>query len=489
MVTDTVLKVCIREIREVLGDDPVTPRFVETAHRLGYRFIESISRTNLPMPVSSLVGRQREIENVTRALEQHRLVTLTGAGGSGKSRLALEVAHRIGDRFEHGAWWIDLAPLDQDAFVPQAVASALGIRDQPGQEMTSLVARFVASREMLLVVDNCEHLIAAAARLFVTLLRAAPRLRVLATSREAIDVDGECVWSTPALSLPDAQDTPAPEPTSERASDQVSDQAAERSSGGESERALTYEAVPSHKSDRSGMSTVPHARKHDRSDVSTITHAHALHFLAMVRLAEGKAGAERGRPLAEEAVRLARTRTASDPFCLTIALASQGVLLLALGEHEAARGALEESVTRGRAVGDTWAIALPLRNLGIIASRHGDFAAARGFLEDSLRGLRGLGEKWFVSRSIETLAEVLACEGDHVRAATLFGAADNLREAVGAPVLAFYRDDYDRAIASSTQALGAAAFERRWQEGRMLADDAVIAYALGVRPAADSGER
>ena len=121
-VTDTVLKVCIREIRDALGDDPDSPHFVETAHRLGYRFVSQISYTNLPTRLSSLVGRQREIIEIARALEAWRLVTLVGAGGSGKSRLALEVARSVEEKFEDGVRWVDLTPLSAESFVPQAVA-------------------------------------------------------------------------------------------------------------------------------------------------------------------------------------------------------------------------------------------------------------------------------------------------------------------------------------------------------------------------------
>ena len=155
-----------------------------------------------------------------------------------------------------------------------------------------------------------------------------------------------------------------------------------------------------------------------------------------------------GRPLGEQAVGLARTT--ADAFCLTIALASYGVVLLALEEYDNARAALEESAARGRETGDAWAVALPLRNLAIIAHRQRDYRTARRLLEESLHGLRGLGEKWFLSRSIETLAEVMASAGEHERAAHLFGAAETLREAVGASVLAFYRADYDRAIDTVT---------------------------------------
>src|SRR4029453_5261963 len=177
------------------------------------------------------------------------------------------------------------------------------------------------------------------------------------------------------------------------------------------------------------------------------------------------------------AVRLARTT--EDAFCLTIALASYGVVLLALEEYENARATLEESAARGRETGDAWAVALPLRNLAIIAHRQRDYRTARQLLEESLHGLRGLGEKWFLSRSIETLAEVMASAGEHERAAHLFGAAETLRDAVGASVLAFYRADYDRASDTARAALGHRAFESCWIEGRTLATEEAVAYALG----------
>ena len=209
-VTDTVLKVCVREIRDVLGDDPDVPRFVETAHRLGYRFIGQTSHTNLPATLSSLVGRQREILEITQMLDVSRLLTLVGPGGSGKSRLALEVARSVGEKFDDGVWWIDLAPLGGECFVPQAVAAALGVREQPGHDLTQTLARFLASRELLLVVDNCEHVIAASACLLRDLLHAAPRLRILATSREPLRSEGEQLWLVPPLSFPETNEALTP---------------------------------------------------------------------------------------------------------------------------------------------------------------------------------------------------------------------------------------------------------------------------------------
>ena len=727
-VTDTVLKVCVREIREALGDDPDAPRFVETAHRLGYRFVGQTSHTNLPARLSSLVGRQREIVDIAHTLKRSRLLTLVGAGGSGKSRLALEVAGSLDGTFDDGAWWIDLAPLGDESFVPQAVSTVLGVREQPGQGLTETLRRFLAPRELLLVIDNCEHVIGASASLLQELLQAAPRLRILATSREPLRSDGERLFLVPPLSVPGSEEAPTPDRATEYESVRLfaeraqaalpsfllstsncqavtdicrhldglplaielaaarvralsAEQIAARlddcfrvlGSGHrtelprhqtlraaidwsydlltDGERGLlrrlsvfvdsfTLEAaedvaaglgldgagvldVLSHLIDKSlvhitnreetnlryrlletvrqyawqkllaagdaSPAVAQHAdhylrlmegiepgintsarqawltvldREHanlrialerlsrdgarDRAsrlasalfwfwfhrghwregrtllgaalegehrptpsgarallgdgvlawaegdlgaagprleeaaelgrtidDLSTA--AHALHFLAMVRLGEGDAPA--GRLLGAQAVALARR--GGDAFCLALALASYGVVLLALEQYADARAALEESVARGREGGDAWAVALPLRNLAIIAYRQQDYRTAQTLLEESLRGLRAVGEKWFLSRSMETLAEVLAAAGECERAAHLFGAAETLREAVGASVLAFYRADYERATGMARSALGEQRFESCWTAGRGLSPDDAVAYALG----------
>ena len=729
-VTDTVLKVCIREIRDALGDDPESPRYIETAHRLGYRFVGHVSTTNLPAAVSPLIGRLADIADISRELGRTRLLTLTGPGGSGKSRLAIEVAASLGDRFGDGVWWIDLAPVGDDRFVPQAIAMALGVRDHPSQPLTPLLGRFLAARQTLLVIDNCEHVIGAVAALIEALLPHAPALRVLATSREPLRADGERVRVVPPLPVPGPEvstkeaaiqydavklfedrataalssftlDDGTCPPVVEicrrldgmplaielaaarvaglsvtqiasrlhdcfgllgtgrraglarhqtlRAAIEWSDnlltdeerrvfrsvsvfvgsftpEAAEHiAAAGDHvldvigrlvdkslvvpERAVTGEwryrlletvrryahekllGDAAHAAEvfarhaafylqlaermepqintaarssslarlardhsdlraaieralrdadyaqasrlagalfwfwfhrglwREGRTFLQAAIAHEQGSRSrrarvllgdgvlawaegdhavaaarleeciaiggaaedASTAAHALHFLAMVRLTEGRAG--EGRPLAEEAIR--KARAAGDAFCLMLALASHGVLLVAAGHLEDARAVLEESVERGRAARDTWAMALPLRNLAIIASRCGEHDRARELLEDSLRGLRDLGEQWFLSRSIETLAEVLSRGDQHPRAASLFGSAERLRDAVGAPVLFFYRADYDEAIVRTRAALGDREFDRRWREGRALTPDQAVAYALGERPGPD----
>jgi predicted ATPase/DNA-binding CsgD family transcriptional regulator len=163
------------------------------------------SPNNLPLELSSFVGREKELAEVGRQLEGNRLLTLTGSGGCGKTRLALATATDLVERFEDGVWLVELASLVDPSLVPQAVASALGLREQPGRSPAEALSRYLGSRNVMLVLDNCEHLVEACAALAEALLRFCPRLRVLATSREALDITGEVAWPVPPLSLPDVR--------------------------------------------------------------------------------------------------------------------------------------------------------------------------------------------------------------------------------------------------------------------------------------------
>jgi predicted ATPase/DNA-binding CsgD family transcriptional regulator len=157
---------------------------------------------NLPLALSSFIGRGREIMEVRALLAHTRLATLTGPGGSGKTRLSLWVAEEVGPEYPHGVWLVELAAVADPALAPQTAAAALGLREQPGRPTLEVLAEHLAGRELLLVLDNCEHLIAACAALADALLRACPGLRLLATSREPLNIAGESVWPVPSLSLP-----------------------------------------------------------------------------------------------------------------------------------------------------------------------------------------------------------------------------------------------------------------------------------------------
>ena len=163
---------------------------------------------NLPLQINSFVGRQAEMAQVRELLSSHRLLTLTGAGGTGKTRLSLQVAAELLEKYGDGVFLVELAALSGASLVPQAVAGALGVREEPGRSMTETLMEYLRSKSLLLLLDNCEHLIAACASLADTLLRSCARLQVLATSREALGVMGEKTWRVPPLAVPTAGDLP-----------------------------------------------------------------------------------------------------------------------------------------------------------------------------------------------------------------------------------------------------------------------------------------
>src|SRR6516225_6217505 len=159
---------------------------------------------NLPAELTSFVGRRGELAEVRRLLAGSRLVTLTGVGGVGKTRLAVRAAAGLRRAFRDGVWLVQLDQLRDPALVAQAVASALGLQDRAGYPPAAMLAEYLAGRQLLLVLDNCEHLVDAAAKLADQLLRAAAGLRVLATSRESLTMTGETVLPVPPLAAPEA---------------------------------------------------------------------------------------------------------------------------------------------------------------------------------------------------------------------------------------------------------------------------------------------
>jgi predicted ATPase len=164
---------------------------------------------NLPAPRTSFVGRERERLEVKRELAMTRLLTLTGAGGSGKTRLALEVARDLVGAYPDGVWLGELASLSDAELVARAVAEALGVQEQPGVSLTDSIVDTIRDKRTLLVLDNCEHLVSAVAGLVDFLLDGCPNLRVLATSREPLGVPGEALWRVSPLSIPGV-DRPPP---------------------------------------------------------------------------------------------------------------------------------------------------------------------------------------------------------------------------------------------------------------------------------------
>jgi predicted ATPase len=167
--------------------------------------------SNLPLQLTRFIGREKEIADVKRLLSRASLLTLIGAGGCGKTRLAVQVARDLLEQYPDGVWLVELAALSEPNLAPQEVASALGVREEPGRALLQTLTDYLRSRSLLLILDNCEHLVAACAQLTHALLRGCRDLRVMATSREALGVPGEATWHVPTLSLPNPRRLPSME--------------------------------------------------------------------------------------------------------------------------------------------------------------------------------------------------------------------------------------------------------------------------------------
>jgi predicted ATPase/DNA-binding XRE family transcriptional regulator len=164
-------------------------------------------RTNLPLSLTSFIGREKEQTEITKLLENNRLVTLTGVGGIGKTRLSIQVASRLLNDFPDGIWLVEFASLSDPTLVQQVVGKALGLIDQGNRPPLNILTDFLRAKRVLIIFDNCEHLIQACAELADALLRACPGLKILGTSREALDIDGGVVYLVPSLTIPDALHT------------------------------------------------------------------------------------------------------------------------------------------------------------------------------------------------------------------------------------------------------------------------------------------
>ena len=170
--------------------------------------VKPAPKHNLPLQVNRFFGREREVAQLVERVSENRLVTLTGPGGVGKTRLSLRAAETLLPDYAAGVWLVELAALTDPALVPQQVAASLGLRDDSQRPISEILVAFLGDRQLLLVLDNCEHLLAACGRLADTLLRACPDLRLLASSREPLGISGEAVFSVPSLSFPDPEHLP-----------------------------------------------------------------------------------------------------------------------------------------------------------------------------------------------------------------------------------------------------------------------------------------
>ncbi|HXW35421.1 MAG TPA: adenylate/guanylate cyclase domain-containing protein, partial [Acidimicrobiales bacterium] len=166
-------------------------------------------RNNLPVQVTAFVGRVREMEDVRRLMTTSRLVTLTGAGGVGKSRLAMQLGAELIDGSGHGVWLVELATVVDPDAVPLALVEAIGLREEPGRSVDETLITLLRERSLLIILDNCEHLLGSCAKTVDLLLRECPEVAVLATSRQPLGVVGEQLYRVPSLSLPVESTSPS----------------------------------------------------------------------------------------------------------------------------------------------------------------------------------------------------------------------------------------------------------------------------------------
>ncbi len=204
--------VSLRDLGNVRLKDLATPEHVyQVVHpqlRQEFPALRSLESTpnNLPQQVSSFIGRERELADLGKLLGDTRLLTLIGHGGIGKTRLSLQAAADMMDNFADGVWFVELAPLTDARLVPQAVASVLGVKEEAGRPVQEALLKHVKDRQMLLILDNCEHLVQACADLVKPMLQAGPQLKILASSREHLHLTGERTYEVPSLGVPKESD-------------------------------------------------------------------------------------------------------------------------------------------------------------------------------------------------------------------------------------------------------------------------------------------
>jgi predicted ATPase/DNA-binding SARP family transcriptional activator len=192
-----------KALYEKLKSGKETPRVAAVLTKV----VAKATSSNIPVPLTSFVGRQRELKEIARLFSASRLLTLTGSGGVGKTRLAIEAANESIRKFKDGVYWVELDSLTDATLIPQEIAQALNLREVPNEPLIETLRAYLGSKEVLIVLDNCEHVIRACAHYAEQLLAACPELKILATTTEGLGLFSETIWQVPPLPLPEVQRT------------------------------------------------------------------------------------------------------------------------------------------------------------------------------------------------------------------------------------------------------------------------------------------
>src|SRR5215208_3074092 len=190
-----------KELYENLKSGKETPETVSIMTKP----VTKEASSNIPVPLTSFIGRQKELKEIAKSLSSSRLLTLTGPGGVGKTRLAIQTAHDSIKKFKDGVFWVGLVGLSDENLIPQEIAQSLNVREISNEPLIETLKTYLKSKDVLLIIDNCEHLVRACAQFTEQLLSACPKLKILATSIEALGLFNETTWQVPSLPLPEMQ--------------------------------------------------------------------------------------------------------------------------------------------------------------------------------------------------------------------------------------------------------------------------------------------
>jgi predicted ATPase/DNA-binding CsgD family transcriptional regulator len=488
---------------------------------------------NLPYELTSFVGRRREVSEAKRLLSDYRLVTLTGPGGVGKTRLALKVAAEVRRAFGDRVWLVQLDQLQDPALLVDTVAQSLGLHEQSTRRLMVTLGECLDQRRVLLVLDNCEHLVDAVAALADTLLRSCRHLWVLATSREPLSIGGEATLAVPTLSVPDPRPPCSPRDLSRfEAVTLLADRAAavapgfsitEANADAVAEicyrldglplaielvavrlRALSEQEIARRLSDRYRLLTTgPRGASTRQQTLESCMQwsydlCSAQEQLLWARLAVFTGGFELG---AAQGICAGADLAAEDMLDLVASLVDKSILIPERHGPVMRYRLLETIREFGRAkLHQTGEHAAMLRRhrgwyasfvarvnvalcVGFLAWQQGDSRRATDLLEQSLRLKRGMDDFLATGWCLEALAWIAAGEHDHQRAATLLGAAEALSQAESTPTTAYYYPDlpaaHEQCERRSRRALGDVEFQAAFRHGRSLTVEDAIGYALG----------